>query len=249
MPAPTQQPAPGPFGDALPVERVETFAVALPTRRSFSVSGGPVTVAGRPSIRILVRVTARGGAHGWGEATPLPSWTDETAESIVTTVDRYLAPALLGLPAWHLDAVDRAFDRAISRGYTIGAPLARGALDMALHDLLGRAAGVPLGVLWGQRRRDTAELGWIVSGGTPAEAAQSVAEGVSAGYRAFKVKIGLYGEEGDAAVVAAVREHAPTAAPVWVDANQAVHRADRPADGPAAGRHRGLGLRTAAARQ
>ncbi|AXU11745.1 mandelate racemase [Streptomyces clavuligerus] len=226
-------PRPGPPGDALPpasaaplwaparIERVETFAVALPAVRSFGISGGPVTVAGTPAIRVLVKVTAADGAQGWGEATPLPSWTDETAESIVTTIDRYLAPAVLGLPAWHLDAADRAFDRAVSRGFTIGAPLARSAVDMALNDLLGRAAGVPLGVLWGRRRCETAELGWIVSGRAPAEVADSVAEGLALGYRAFKVKIGLYGEEGDEAVVAAVREHAPPAAPIWVDANQA----------------------------
>ncbi|MEJ8638708.1 mandelate racemase/muconate lactonizing enzyme family protein [Streptomyces sp. MS2.AVA.5] len=201
------------------IDRVETFAVALPTRRSFGVSGGAVAVAGQPSIRVLVKVTAD-GVHGWGEATPLPAWTYETAESIVTTIDRYLAPAVIGTPVWNLDAVDRAFDRAINRGFTIGAPLAKSAVDTALHDLLGRAAGVPLGVLWGQRRSETIELGWIVSGQSPGEVGDSVAEGSDAGHRAFKVKIGLHDEDTDAAVVAAVREHAP-GAPVWVDANQA----------------------------
>lgn len=83
----------------LTIERVETFAVALPTLRDFGVAGGAVAVAGRPSIRILVKVSAD-GMCGWGEATPIPAWTYETAESIVTTIDRYLAPAILGRPAW-----------------------------------------------------------------------------------------------------------------------------------------------------
>ena len=202
----------------LTIDRVETFAVALPTLRSFGVSGGSVAVAGRPSLRVLVKVDAD-GVHGWGEATPIPAWTYETAESIVTTIDRYLAPAIVGRPAWDLDGVDAVFDRAINRGFTIGAPLAKSAVDTALHDLLGRATGVPLGVLWGQRRRETIELGWIVSGQSPAEVGDSVAEGRDLGYRAFKVKIGLHDEETDLAVVAAVRDHAP-GAPLWVDANQ-----------------------------
>jgi muconate cycloisomerase len=202
----------------LTIDRVETFAVALPTRRSFGVSGGAVAVAGRPSVRVLVKVSAD-GVHGWGEATPIPAWTYETAESIVTTIDRYLVPAIIGGRAWDLDGVDTAFDRAINRGFTIGAPLAKSAVDTALHDLLGRAGGVPLGVLWGQRRTETIELGWIVSGQSPAEAGDSVAEGRELGYRAFKVKIGLHDEETDLAVVAAVRDHAP-GAPLWVDANQ-----------------------------
>lgn len=201
------------------IERVETFAVALPTRRSFGVAGGAVAVAGRPSLRVLVKVSAD-GVSGWGEATPIPAWTYETAESIVTTIDRYLAPALVGRPAWDLDGASGAFERAIGRGFSIGAPLAKSAVDVALHDLAGRAAGVPLGVLWGQRRRDRIELGWIVSGQSPGEVADSVAEGHDLGYRAYKVKIGLHDEETDTAVVAAVRANAP-GAQLWVDANQA----------------------------
>lgn len=203
----------------LTIESVETYAVALPTVRSFGVSGGSVAVAGAPSIRVLVKVTA-GGVTGWGEATPIPAWTYETAESIVTTIDRYLAPAVLGRPAWDLDGVTAAFGRAVNRGFTIGAPLAKCAVDVALHDLLGRALGVPVGMLWGQRRRDSIELGWIVSGQTAGEVADAVAEGRALGYRAFKVKVGLHTEAEDAAVVRAVREAAPGAA-LWVDANQA----------------------------
>ncbi|MET8912023.1 enolase C-terminal domain-like protein [Micromonospora sp. NPDC004551] len=202
----------------LTIDAVDTYAVALPTVRSFGVSGGSVAVAGTPSIRVLVKVTAD-GLTGWGEATPIPAWTYETAESIVTTIDRYLAPAILGRPAWDLDGVTTAFDRAINRGFTIGSPLAKSAVDVALHDLLGRALGVPVGMLWGQRRRETIELGWIVSGQTAGEVADAVAEGRDLGYRAFKVKVGLHSEAEDTAVVRAVREAAPDAA-LWVDANQ-----------------------------
>ncbi|QFU87356.1 mandelate racemase/muconate lactonizing enzyme family protein [Amycolatopsis sp. YIM 10] len=202
----------------LVVERVETFAVALPTLRSFGVAGGAVAVAGRPSVRVLVKVSAD-GVCGWGEATPIPAWTYETAESIVSTIDRYLAPAILGRPCWDLDGVTAVFDRAINRGFSIGAPLAKSAVDLALHDLLGRALGVPVGVLWGQRRTEEIELGWMVSGQTPGEVAARVAEGREAGYRAFKVKIGLHADDLD--VVRAVREAAGPEAPLWVDANQA----------------------------
>ncbi|RZQ59699.1 mandelate racemase/muconate lactonizing enzyme family protein [Amycolatopsis suaedae] len=202
----------------LVVERVETFAVALPTLRSFGVSGGAVTTAGKPSLRVLVKVSAD-GVSGWGESTPIPAWTYETAESIVSTIDRYLAPAILGLPCWDLDRINRAFDRAINRGFSIGAPLARAGVDVALHDLLGKAIGVPVGVLWGQRRAETVPLGWMVSGQSPAEVADRVAEGTEAGYSAFKVKIGLHDVPTDLAVVRAVRDAAPDA-PLWVDANQ-----------------------------
>lgn len=205
--------------ESLVVERVETFVVELPAIRSFGISGGSVTTAGKPVERVLVKVTA-GGVTGWGEATPTPSWTYETVESITSTIDRYLAPALAGRPAWDLDGAGAAFEKAINRGLSIGSPIAKSALDIALHDLLGRALGVPLGVLWGHRRIERIRLGWIVSGQSPREVRQAVEEGRAEGYSAFKVKVGLHDEATDAAVVAAVREAAPDA-PIWVDANQA----------------------------
>jgi muconate cycloisomerase len=203
----------------LTIDRVETFAVALPTLRSFGVSGGSIAEVGKPSVRVLVKVTA-GDHFGWGEATPIPAWTYETRESIVSTIDGYLAPAIVGRPVWDLDGVTSAFDRAINRGFSIGSPLAKSAVDVALHDLLGRALGVSVGVLWGQRRLEEIRLGWVVSGQGPAEVADAVAEGRSLGYQAFKVKIGLHSEAEDLAIVAAVRDAAPSA-PLWVDANQA----------------------------
>ena len=204
--------------EQLTVEQVDTYVVGLPVLRTFSVSGGSVTTVGAPAPRVLVKVTAD-GLTGWGEATPLPAWTYETTESIVTTIDGYLTPAVTGLPAWDIDRVHAVFDRTINRGFTIGAPLAKSAVDMALHDLVGRALDVPVGVFWGARRREEIKLAWIVSGQTPDEVAAAVAEGREYGYAAFKVKIGLHTEGEDLAVVAAVREAAPTAA-LWVDANQ-----------------------------
>jgi muconate cycloisomerase len=206
--------------EGLTIQRLETFAVPLPALAGFEVAGGAVTRAGEPAVRVLVKVTASDGGFGWGEATPIPSWTYETLESITSTIDGYLAPAARGLPAWDLDGLARAFDRAINRGFSIGAPLAKSAVDVAVNDLLGRALGLPLTTLWGQRRRDRIELAWIVAGRHPREAAEAVRQGADAGYRSFKVKIGLQGELEDLALVRAVREAAPDAF-LWVDANQA----------------------------
>jgi muconate cycloisomerase len=205
--------------DGLVIERVEVFSVALPSVRSFAVSGGPITSKGRPAIRVLVKVTGNDGSSGWGEATPLPSWTYETVESITTTIRGYLAPAAIGRPAWDLDGLARAFDRVINRGFSIGAPLAKAAVDIAFNDLLGRVLGVPVSQLWGQRRKETIELAWIVAGQGPHDAAEAVREGLDLGYKAFKVKLGLHDEKEDAALVAAVRRAAGDAF-LWVDANQ-----------------------------
>jgi muconate cycloisomerase len=202
------------------IARVETFPVALPTLADFAVSGGNVARKGEPSVRVLVKVTADDGTFGWGEATPIPSWTYETLESIVTTIDRYLAPAAIGTPIWDFDQLTRKFDRAINRGFSIGMPLAKAAIDVALHDLLGKALGLPVYALLGGKRLDRIQLAWIVSSEGAGGAEGSVAEGRQRGFRAFKVKIGLHGEREDVRAVERVRAAAGEDAVLWVDANQ-----------------------------
>lgn len=201
------------------IERVEPFAVALPSLRTLALAGGSPVTAGVAAVRVLVKVTASDGSFGWGEATPTPAWTYETLESITSTIDRYLAPVTVGRSAWDLDGLSRAFDRAINRGFTIGAPLAKSAIDVAIHDLVGRALGIPLTALWGSCRAQEFTLAWIVSGEGPRGAVEAVKEGLDLGYEAFKVKIGLHGEREDAEMVAAVRGAAGDRV-LWVDANQ-----------------------------
>lgn len=196
---------------SLLVEKIDCYVVDLPAVRDFSIAGGVVTRGGGTHPRVLVRVRA-GGLSGWGAATPAPTWTYETTESITSTITRYLAPALIGHPVWDLDGAVRLFDQVIRAGLTMGMPLARSALDLALHDLLGRALGLSVGELWGQRRVGEIPLCWIAS--------DDVDEGLEAGYRAFKVKVGLGSLEADVRRVEAVRAAAPDAT-LWVDANQA----------------------------
>lgn len=202
------------------IERVEAFAVGLPVRRPFRISGGTVTRMGQPAVRVLAKVTDSDGAVGWGEATPLPSWTYETTESIVSAIRRYLGPAVHGIPVWDLDRLHRTFDQTLQRGFSIGAPLAKAAVDVAVHDLVARRLGLPVGVWRGGRRVEEIELTWVVSAGSVEEARASVEEGLAAGYRAFKVKVGLHDEPEDLAIVQAVRERMGQGF-LWVDANQA----------------------------
>ena len=48
----------------------------------------------RPSL--LVRLTDAEGVQGCGQAVPVETWTYETAETVESTLEHYLAPAILG---------------------------------------------------------------------------------------------------------------------------------------------------------
>lgn len=211
--------------ERLAVESIAVTIVNLPCRSTFHLAGGDFSQQGQPTPRALVKVVGSNGIAGWGEVTPCPTWCYETSETITTTIRKYLAPALVGMPAWNFDAIARKMERVINPGATIGQPLAKSGIDIAIHNVLARTLGVPLYVLLGGKRLDRIQLSYIVSAATPDEAAAQARRGLELGYTAFKIKVGIHGEDEDFKHVAAVYETAR--GPIsdrqpflWVDANQ-----------------------------
>ena len=86
-----------------------------------------------------------------------------------------------------------------------GNSCARSAIDLALHDLLGKALGVPVYKLIGGKCRDRVLVALEIGGGPAAEMGRRCADFVQQGVRAFKPKIGGYPEE-DAIRLKAIRE-------------------------------------------
>ena len=80
----------------------------------------------------------------------------------------------------------------------------KSAVEMALWDLAGKAAGKPVYELLGGKVRDVVATKWSVSGRPPEQAAEIARWALGRGFRAMKVKVGL-GADADFARVAAVR--------------------------------------------
>ena len=143
---------------AMIVTSVEIIPVRLPLREPFVVA-----YASYPdTLSVLVRIRTRDGAEGWGEATPDPNVTGETWGGTTETLRRDLAPALIGRDARNREAALYALDARVE-----GAPAAKAALDIALHDLVARAAGVPLWHLLGGRAREALQISRVISMGEP----------------------------------------------------------------------------------
>jgi muconate/chloromuconate cycloisomerase len=166
---------------------------------------------------VFVRVETTAGLVGWGEAACLggPTWSEESAESVAATIERYLAPALRGQDAARLEALRLEMARRVQ-----GNPFARAALEMALWDLNGRALGVPVHRLLGGRVRDRVPLSWSLAVEDP-EAEVAEARGlVARGHRIFKVKAGAHPVAEDVARVRRIREAVGPDVALRVDANQ-----------------------------
>src|SRR5262245_37676640 len=78
---------------------------------------------------VFVRLETVDGVVGWGEAACLggPTWSEESAESVAATIERYLAPGLRGCDATGIEALSREMARRVQ-----GNPFARAAVEMAL---------------------------------------------------------------------------------------------------------------------
>jgi len=97
---------------------------------------------------------------------------------------------------------------------------ARGALDIAIHDVQGKWLGLPLHDLIGGRRRAEVEVCKNVGVSSPEESALAAAALVEAGYRTLKVRVGADLEAEDDRI-AAIRAAAGPATRIRLDANQA----------------------------
>lgn len=194
-----------------PITKVEAFPVAYPVTSYFRFFPKPE----RPTV--FVKVTAEDGAYGWGQSVPIPTWSYETPESVVSAIRHYLGPAIAGKPAGDIAAIHEAMRRAIAPSFSTGMPIAKAGIDLAIHDLLGRAASLSVPELWGRTPRKQIPLSWTVNVKSMAEAEPLVADGRARGYKHFNVKVAP-DPKLDIELCTFVRRAAPDGF-LWIDAN------------------------------
>jgi muconate cycloisomerase len=201
---------------------VEAIPFRLPVRREFRWAGLQV---GLGSF-VLVRLRTDEGLVGLGEATPLPDWggdfgrhAGETQESVVSMVTKVLTPGLLGRDPTAIEPLVAEMDRVL-RGHNY----AKAAIDIALHDLWAKVAGLPLYAMLGGAVRSNVPLAHMIGLMPESEA---VEEGIAAfddGVTTLQVK---GGEDPlrDLRLVSELRTLLGPSACLRLDANQGYGRA------------------------
>lgn len=198
------------------ISRIDVFPVRYPMQGRFKFFEGPEgSPAGRPAV--LVRVTDDGGGIGWGESVPIPKWSDETLETVSTTIERYLAPELIGHDPADIAGAHAIMNRAIAPAFSTGQPIAKSGLDLALHDLVGRRLGRNVTALWGRTPGAPLTLSWTVNPRTLDEVEGLVADGRAKGFTHFNVKVAP-DPNVDLELCRRVRALAPDGF-LWADAN------------------------------
>jgi L-alanine-DL-glutamate epimerase-like enolase superfamily enzyme len=133
-------------------------------------------------------------------------------EEVKSAIDEHLGPRIIGFDPFDREKLLRELD---FRGNTC----ARSGIDLAVHDLMGKALGVPVSALIGGRQRTKVPVSVEIAGGPPDEMARLCVECVEKGIRAFKPKIGGYPEQ-DVERLRAIREAVGPDVSIRADANQ-----------------------------
>lgn len=198
------------------IARVETFLARYPvagTFKFFTAAGG----AAPTRDTVLVRITDDSGRTGWGQSVPSRTWSYETTESVRSSIDLYLGPALLGRDVGDLDGLWRVMNAAIAGAFSTGQPIAKAGIDLALFDLAARIQQQDAPRCWGRPAGGPVTLSWTLNPRELGDVAREIAAARARGFGNFNVKIGLDAAF-DLEVCREIRRHAPGAF-VWVDAN------------------------------
>src|SRR5476649_1241899 len=161
----------------------------------------------RTSTPAMLVEVERDGVTGHGEAAmpPYLGENQQTAAAFFASA----APLLEKIPdPFQLEEILPAID-ALAPGQTA----AKAAIDIALHDWVGKKLGAPWFRIWGLDPAKTPVTSFTIGIDTPEIVRQKTRE--AAVYKIIKVKLG---RENDREMIAAIRD--VTDQPITVDANQ-----------------------------
>jgi L-alanine-DL-glutamate epimerase-like enolase superfamily enzyme len=200
------------------IESIEVLPVRLPLKGVVKLSRGVSRTIEEGKQIAMVKMTADDGTIGWGEAGPSRRWSAETTHSTFTTIKHYLAPIVIGRDPFDIAGLHETMNVELAPGMDPGQPVAKGAIDMAVHDLICKKLGINLQTWLGAKLTDRIALSYLVSAPDPESTAAAVERGLKEGFTAFKVKVGN-DPRVDIERVKVTMEIAKNAT-VWADANQ-----------------------------
>ena len=162
---------------------------------------------------LVVKISTDEGLVGWGETAPIAG-----ARALIHEV---CAPLLAGqAPQDQRRLWRQLWDATLGNGFAVGA------VDIALHDLWGKATGQSIGQLYGGALRERvpvyASALSYVEDRDPADVwLDEAAALVDQGFRAIKMRIGRFPPEHELPLIARLRAALPSDVRLMADGNAA----------------------------
>lgn len=211
------------------IAKVEAFIISLPrdtpylgplregefiNDKGYLIRKGNRSIYPSTDLSVVIKVTGESGTVGWGETYGIAA-----PEAVKAIIDNLLGPVLIGRDpstpvVIHEDLYDLMRVRGFFGGYYVDA---LAGVDIAIWDLYGKLAALPISALLGGRRHD--RLPAYVSGlpkATLKERCDLAAEWVEKGFKAIKFAAAV-SDDGIVKEMAALREAVGTEIDLMVD--------------------------------
>ena len=164
----------------LSITDIKIYRFDIPLRDVFQIA----TMSLIQANNVLVQIMTNEGIVGWGEAASFHALVGET-QSINFAAAQALKPILVGRNPLAIASLVQAMDHYLPHNTTL-----KSAIDMALHDVAAKRAGLPLYLYLGGEKREL-ETDLTIGICDPQEAGERALAVQSQGFRMIKVKLGL----------------------------------------------------------
>lgn len=191
------------------ITNIEAWLVKLKLEEPYTIAYDTIDTA----TNVFLQIETHQGIIGYGCAAPDEHVTGETPEKNLKTIRDVVIPALKGADPFRSAKLMEDLKRKISKQ-----PSALAAIDMALYDILGKFAGLPVWKLLGgfrDRIKTSVTIGILSEDETVRRAADWIAQG----FKCLKLKGGK-DVESDIVRIIKVRETVGKNVELRFDANQ-----------------------------
>jgi L-alanine-DL-glutamate epimerase-like enolase superfamily enzyme len=194
------------------ITKIEAIPVSIPFVKPIVMSGGPATKADA----VVLKIHTDEGVTGISETGDTSLWyMGESQDSIMNNIVNVFGPQiLLGEDPFNIETIVAKMDKAARANNQ-----SKAVVDYALHDLMGKALGVPVYKLLGGLANSKIALAFVMSSGS-AEAVGAEGKAlVKAGFGGLKLKVGAHGLDEDIEMIGALRGVVGNKIKVMIDAN------------------------------
>ncbi|WP_268912904.1 dipeptide epimerase [Lentilactobacillus sp. SPB1-3] len=195
------------------IKSIKTQVVDVPLKQPFVTALRTVTTA----ETVIVEVQDSDGKIGYGEAAPTAVITGDTTKSIVSAIEDFISPKIIGMPLDKPDLIKETIDDVLEHNSS-----PKAAVNIAVNDLIAQGYGVPLYVLLGGTSNEVV-TDYTVSVGSTDDMINQSQQYVAAGFDTLKIKVGADDELTDLKKVTAIRKAVGSDVKIRLDANQGWH--------------------------
>ena len=192
------------------IQSVEAIPYEVGMRKPLLFASGQMTKADH----VLVRITTDDGIVGIADVPPRPYTYGETQDSVVAVITKVFSPLLVGADPFERNKIAAGMAR------TVGNYTAKGGVDIALWDIIGKSVGRSVHSLLGGYTPSVRVSHMVGFAPTQEMVDEALEYRDTYGITAFKVKVGRRPARIDVDACAALREALGDDVELYLDANR-----------------------------